>query len=264
MSFILSKLFWVFFSPANILVLMLLLGVFLSSAKAKTWQNVGHKLCFDIALLFFFIAVFPVGDWMLTPLENRFAPVKPDHVDGIIVLGGDEHALISEKRGQPAMLDSARRYIEFATLAREYPKAKLVFSGGSGLLAPEAKMKDAEVAKEALAGLGVPVDRMVFEDASRNTRENATMAFELVKPTPEQNWLLVTSAWHMARSMACFRKAGWNVYPAPTGYMTNGTVSSKLQFNLEDHLQKMTLATHEFYGLIAYKLLGYTDSVWPK
>lgn len=264
MSFLFSKLFWVFFSPANMLVLLLLLGVFLASAQRKSWQNIGHKLCFDIALLFFFIAVFPVGDWMLTPLENRFPKVMPDHVDGIIMLGGDEKPLLSEKRGEPIVLDSARRYIKFAALAREYPQAKLVFSGGSGRLVPEAKMKDAEVAEQSLVSLGVPASRIVFEDASRNTYENAIKSAELIKPTPQQNWLLVTSAWHMARSVACFRKAGWNVYPAPTGYMTSGEINSKPQFNLEEHLLKMTMATHEYYGLLAYRLLGYTDSLWPK
>lgn len=264
MNFLLSKLLWVFFSPANIMVLLLLLGVFLAASKSKGWQDAGHKICFDIAILFFFIAVFPVGDWMLTPLENRFPPQKPDHVDGIIMLGGDEKPLITEKRGVPVMGESARRYIEFASLARDYPKAKLVFSGGSGRLVPEGKMKDAEVAKMALVKLGVAPERIIFEDASRNTYENAKMTAELVKPTPQQNWVLVTSAWHMARAMAVFKKAGWNVYAAPTGYMTAGDLSSKLELNLEEHLRKMTMATHEYYGLIAYYLLGYTDSAWPK
>ncbi len=264
MSFVLSKLFWVFFSPANILVLLLLLGVFLASARRNSWQSVGHKICFDVALLFFLIAVFPVGDWMLTPLENLFPASKPDHVDGIILLGGDEKPLLSEKRGQPVVFDSLHRYVEFTRLAKEYPQAKLVFSGGSGRLAPEAKLKDAEVAKRELASMSAPVDHIIFEDASRNTRENATKSAEIVKPTPQQNWLLVTSAWHMPRSMAVFRKAGWNVYPMPAGYMTGGDLVLKPQLDIEDHLKKMTIAMHEYYGLIAYRLLGYTDMLWPQ
>jgi uncharacterized SAM-binding protein YcdF (DUF218 family) len=185
-------------------------------------------------------------------------------VDGILLLGGDEKPYLSDKRGQPVVYDSARRYIEFAALAREYPKAKLVFSGGSGLITPDAKLKDSEIAKQTLESLGVPVDRMAFEDMSRNTHENAVKSAELLKPTPQQNWLLVTSAWHMARSMACFRHEGWNVYPAPTGYMTDGEMSSKPQFNLEEHLLKISLAAHEYYGLVAYRLLGFTDTLWPK
>ena len=246
------------------MVLLLLLGGFLATAQRKGWQDLGRKLCFDIAFLLFFLAIFPVGDWLLTPLENRFPPIRPDHVDGIILLGGDERPYLSEMRGQPVAYSSARRYIEFAALARNYPNAKLVFSGGSGLIAPEAKMKDAEVAKEALASIGVPTEKMIFEDTSRNTHENALKTTALIHPGPKEKWLLVTSAWHMPRAIACFKKEGWDIYPAPTDYMTSGVMSAKLQFSLEEHLQKITMATHEYYGLAAYRLMGYTDQAWPK
>jgi hypothetical protein len=64
--------------------------------------------------------------------------------------------------------------------------------------------------------------------------------------------------------MACFRQAGWNVFAAPAGYQTTGEFSLKPQFNLEEHLQTMTRALHEYYGLVAYRLLGYTGELWPK
>ncbi|HEU0117212.1 MAG TPA: YdcF family protein [Alphaproteobacteria bacterium] len=264
MSFVLSKVFWVFASPGNVLVLLLVLGAFLATSHNVKRQGWGRKLCFDIAFIFFFISVFPVGDWAIAPLENRFPMAKPDHVDGIILLGGDEKPYMSEKRGQPVMYQSARRYIEFAALAREYPQAKLVFTGGSGLLAPEAKIEDMQVAKQALSSIGVPIERMVFEDKSRNTYENATKSFELLHPAPTENWLLVTSAWHMPRSMECFRKAGWNVYPAPTDYMSSGVMSWKPEFNFSEHIFKLNIAVHEYYGLISYKLMKRIDSAWPK
>jgi uncharacterized SAM-binding protein YcdF (DUF218 family) len=263
MGFILSKLFWVFMSPGNILVLLLLCGGFLALSRSKGWQDFGRKLEFNIAFLLFFIAIFPIGDWLLTPLENCFPPVKPDRVDGIIVLGGGENPHVTELRGQPVIGESANRYIEFASLARQYPQAKLVFSGGSGRLTPDAQLKDAEVAKQIMASIGMPADRITFEDQSRNTYENAIKTAMLIHPTPQQKWLLVTSAWHMPRAMEVFRKAGWNVYAAPADYVTSGGFSSKLQFNLSDHLMTMTIAMHEYYGLLAYRLMGYTDTLWP-
>jgi uncharacterized SAM-binding protein YcdF (DUF218 family) len=263
MVFFLSKLLWVFTTPGNLLVLLLLVGGFLAMSQRENWQSLGRKMCFDIAFLLFFIAMFPVGSWLLLPLENRFSATYPDHVDGIIIIGGDEKPEISEKRGMPVALDSARRYITFAALAREYPKAKLVFSGGSGSLTVHPKMEDSQVAVDALQSIGVPVGRMVVEDKSRNTRENAVFAADVVRPTPQQNWLLVTSAWHMPRAMACFRKVGWNVYPVPTGYMTNGDLSSHFQFNLTEHLSEVTIAVHEYIGLAAYKMMGFTDELWP-
>lgn len=264
MRFVLSKVLWVFTSPANILVLLLVLGAFLSVAQGERWRRYGRRLCFTIAFVFFLIGILPVGDWMLTPLENRFPLAKPDRVDGIVMLGEDEKPFLSAERGQPVAYTSAANYIQFIKLARTYPDARLVFAGGSGLLAPDSRLKDAEVAKQALADLGFATKRVIFEDKSRNTHENAVMAADMVKPKPDQKWLLVTSARHMARSIACFRKAGWNVYPAPTAYLTDGRYASKLEFNFAGHLVRINMAVHEYLGLLAYRLMGYTDELWPR
>ena len=92
-------------------VLLLVLGAFLAACRRTCWQNAGRRLCFDIAFLLFFIAIFPVGDWMLRPLENRFLPLTLDHVDGIVVIGSDENPLLSEARGQPVMYHAAASII---------------------------------------------------------------------------------------------------------------------------------------------------------
>lgn len=235
----------------------------MSVAQSERLRTIGRRTCFVVAMLFFLIGVLPVGSWMLLPLENSLEPQKPEHVAGIIMLGGDEKPHSENSATRPIFLDSGRRFIGFATLARQYPNAKLVYSGGTSLIVPEANTSDADVAKQVLAGLGVPVDKMVFEGLSRNTRENATMSADLVHPQPEQTWLLVTSAFHMPRALLTFRKAGWNVVPAPTGYLTSGDFSTRLQFNLGEHLMEMAWAGHEYFGLLAYRLMGYTDSLWP-
>jgi len=263
MAFVLSKVLWVFFSPGNALVLLLLLGVFLSVAHGEKRRRVGRRLCFSLTLILFFIAVFPIGDWLLIPLANRFVPVMPDHVDGIILVGGDENPELTDARDVPSVRASAYDYIAFASLTRQYPQAKLVFTGGSNRIVPFAKLKPADVARRTLISLGLSVDKMIFEDASRNTYENAVKAAAVAHPTPQQKWLLVTGASHMPRTMGCFRKAGWNVYPIPTSYMTEGPVSTRLQFNLAGHLLEMDVAIHEYVGLIAYWLMGYTDKLWP-
>lgn len=263
MSFVVSKVFWVFASPANIFVLLLLLGGFFVVSHRPRLAVFGRILVFNLTFLFFLIAVLPIGVWMLVPLENRFPPVKPEHVDGIILLGGGESPTVTLARNQPEVYSSSARYIRFVTLANEYPEAKLAFTGGSGRLNPQTKMRDAEVAKQILAGLGVPRARVVFEDQSRNTYENAVKTKELLKPTPQQKWLLVTSANHMPRAMGVFKKAGWNVEAAPADYLTDGKFTSRLDFNAVDHLFEMHTAMHEYFGLLAYRLMGYTDELWP-
>ena len=101
----LSKIIWVFLAPGNLLVLALLAGAFLSLSHKKASQHLGRWLCFDIALVLFFIGIFPVGDWMLLPLENRVHAAIPPHVDGIIMIGGDEDPHATAMRNQAVFLN---------------------------------------------------------------------------------------------------------------------------------------------------------------
>jgi uncharacterized SAM-binding protein YcdF (DUF218 family) len=105
---------------------------------------------------------------------------------------------------------------------------------------------------------------MTFESKSRNTYENAVFSADIVKPEASQNWLLVTSAFHLPRAMGCFRKAGWNVYAAPTGYFTTGKYRGYTSFNLEEQMLYLSLATHEYAGLVSYWLMGRTNALWPE
>ena len=264
MAFVLSKLLWVCVSPGSLLVFLLAGGVGLSWASRPALVRMGKRLCFFVCLCFLAIAVLPVGEWALIPLENRFAADLPEQVDGIIVIGGDEQPDISEVRGIPTALDSIRRYMMFGDLARRYPDAKLVFSGGSGSLHSLAKMLDSQVAKDIMTDIGVSTDQMIIEKASRNTYENAVMSADIVRPDPAQKWVLVTSAWHMPRAMGCFRKAGWNIYAAPSGYYTKGQYRLSAAFNFEGQLRDLSMAAHEYIGLVSYWLMGRTSALWPK
>jgi uncharacterized SAM-binding protein YcdF (DUF218 family) len=264
MSFFLSKILWVFLSPGFLLALLLGTGLTLALSPRAALKKIGQSLCFLAAFCFILIAVLPVGDWALTPLENRFAFHPPDHVDGIVVLGGDEQTEISEARGQSVALDSMRRYAEFAKLARRYPQAKLVFSGGSGVLFPNKHVLASDVAQAIIADMDVPIDRMIFEKESRNTYENAVFSANLVHPGASQKWILVTSAWHMPRAMSVFRKAGWNVYAAPVGYFTTGAYRTYPLFCFDEQMHSLTLAVHEYVGLISYRLMGRTSALWPE
>jgi uncharacterized SAM-binding protein YcdF (DUF218 family) len=158
--------------------------------------------------------------------------------------------------------NAADRYIVFSELARQYPDAALVFTGGSAELSPPESIREKDIAREVTTSLGIPQSRMTYEGASRNTYENAVLTANIVHPKPEQQWLLVTSAFHMTRSLAIFRKAGWNVFPAPADYLSSGEYYAPTNFKLYDQLYKTTNALHEYAGLVAYRLMGYTDTLW--
>jgi uncharacterized SAM-binding protein YcdF (DUF218 family) len=210
------------------------------------------------------IAFLPVGEAMLAPLENRFPAVKvlPADVTGIIVLGGAIETDLSAARGMPSLNEAAERMTSLVTLARHYPQARLAFTGGNGELI-HAPITEAAVARELWTQMGVDQSRIVYESRSRTTYENAVLLKVLLKPQPDQLWLLVTSAWHMPRSVGLFRHAGWTVLPYPVGYKTAPSLMTEIRGNLPDRLGMVDLATHEWVGLVAYWLLGRTSALFP-
>ena len=123
---------------------------------------------------------------------------------------------------------------------------------------------DAETAPKLFEALGIPASRLVLDKTSRNTYENVENIRQMVSPGPDETWLLVTSAFHMPRSMGLFRKAAFHVVPWPVDYRTSGVEGiGVMRDNPADSLQTTTTAIREWLGLIAYKFVGRIDSVFP-
>ncbi|HLB78977.1 MAG TPA: YdcF family protein, partial [Dongiaceae bacterium] len=223
MSFALSKLLWLLVEPGNLLLLLLALGALLLFRR----RRMGRWLVGIAAVAGIAVAVLPLGAWLLVPLEARFPPPVPlpAEVDGIVVLGGAVDAYLAEAREQPALNEQAERVVALVDLARRYPQARLVYSGGSG--SPwSAAYREADAARPLLARLGLDTSRVVFERESRNTHENAVQTLALAQPEAGETWLLVTSAWHMPRAVGCFRRLDWAVTPYPVDYQTDGSFSA--------------------------------------
>ena len=195
--FILSKIFWYLASPGNFCVLVALTGALWLAA---TRRRRGLKLL--LAGLFGLVAltVLPISTWVITPLENRFPqPVLPDHIDGIVVLGGSVNPTLSAARHRPSVRDAAERLGATVELARRYPEARIIVSGGESALVPTGR-HEAQVMRDVLANEGVDRARVEIEEVSRNTYENAVESLRLAQPKPGEVWVMVTSAWHMPRS----------------------------------------------------------------
>jgi len=258
----LSKAFWLVAQPGNLLALLALLGAVLLFTR---WRRLGRRVIVLLALLMAVIAAAPVGDWLLRPLENRFPPLTqlPEHVDGIIMLGGGVSTLLTAERRQPTVNDSAERFIAFADLARRYPAAKLVYTGG-GLSLDEGRFREADAAREVLQWMGVDIGRVIFERQSRNTFENVADSKELVRPAPGETWILITSAYHMPRAVGLFRAQGWPVVPDPVDYRTGtGQMDGGIDIDFATHLDLLTLGLKEWIGMLANGLLGHSQSYFP-
>jgi uncharacterized SAM-binding protein YcdF (DUF218 family) len=258
--FILSKILWWIAKPSVLLILLMVIGTALTLWRPR--HRLGRWFLGVGAFSLFAIAVLPLDSWLLTPLEERFPAIHemPKHVDGIIVLGGAVDPDLTVLHGMPSLNDAAERFTAFAMLARLYPDAKLIFTGGSPSILPGAP-PEAEAAKALLGELGLDTSRIVFEDRSRNTFENAVDSKGLMKPQPGEVWVLVTSAQHMPRSVGIFRRVGWPVLPWPVGYKAGDESpfsSPGLRF------QRLDGGVHEWIGLVAYRLLDRTDSLFPE
>lgn len=262
MFFPLSKILFFLVTPSNLFGLAGLAGVALSAATA--WRRTGLWLAgFGVAGLLAG-GLSPLPAWALLPLEQRFPAFAEDRPpDGIIVLGGGIEAGSSSARGQVVVNDAGERPIYMADLARRYPQARLVFSGGSGSLA-DGSIAEADIVSRDADILGLPRARLILENRSRNTRENAVFSAAMVQPKPEERWLLVTSAFHMPRAVGCFRAAGFAVTAFPVDYRTRGPRDG-LRFggSVSEGLPQLDLAAKEWIGLIVYRLAGYTDAWLP-
>lgn len=256
MTFVLSKLFWAIADPGNLLLLLLVAGLLW---LWLTHRRRGLGIIAFAALALLAIAILPLGDWALLPLEERFPqPQLPAQVDGIVVLGGAVEGRLSRAHGQIALNDAAERIVEAAILARRHPEAKILISGGDATLFANGSDEAAQT-RDLLVELGIPGERVLTEDRSRNTYENAVFSREVAAPKAGEVWLLVTSAAHMPRAVGCFRHAGWSVLPYPVDYRAE----PRLDFWLRQHLALFDLAAKEWVGLVAYDLLGRTDTLFP-
>lgn len=256
MTFLFSKLLWPVVQPLGLLLLLVLCASALSWTR---WWALGRRLVTAAAVLAVVFGILPTGTLMLRPLESRFPPPAAlARVDGIIVLGGSINPQDSVASRQPALTDGAERLTQAAVLAREYPHALVVFTGGSGLLFDQTS-KEAPVAAALLRDLGVEPGRIILEDLSRDTFENAVLTRDLVQPQEGEHWLLITSAFHMPRAIGVFAAAGWQVIPYPVDYRAVAPTG----LGLGGPLEAARLALHEWLGLVVYWLTGRTNELFP-
>ncbi len=259
--FTFAKITGMILQPGIIFVLMLLLSVLLSFSP---WAKAGRRIGVLTAVIALLITIVPWGLLLIRPLEDRFPPpqVMPEHVDGIIILGGVFHPELSLKRNQPSGNASFERITTLMELARRYPNARLLFTGGSASIL-DNPLKEAPVAENFLYRVGFDTSRVIFEDESRNTRENALFSQRAMAPLAGETWLLVTSARHMPRSMGTFRAVGWDTVAYPVDYLTTGERKFTIKMNFEEGLRNLSEALHEFQGLLYYRWNGWIQEIWP-
>jgi uncharacterized SAM-binding protein YcdF (DUF218 family) len=261
MAFLFGKLVWAVVQPGNLLLLGLLAGiVLLTLSRGRR----GKVLIGLAGLGFLLLAVSPIGPAVLLALEERFPrpAALPERIDGILVLGGAVDPGISLYHGETEFNSSVARVLAGIALARRHPEAKLALIGGEGAFFPVGFA-------ESRATLGFAVDegiapaRIILEERSRSTHENAVLANEMIPHERGQTWILVTSAFHMPRAIASFSAVDWPVIPYPVDFKVDPRSALRANFNLLDGLDASTIAGKEWTGLLAYRLMGWTRELFP-
>jgi uncharacterized SAM-binding protein YcdF (DUF218 family) len=261
MFFVLSKTAGFLLLPSNLLVALALVGLVMMATR---WRRAGTHLMAGALVVLVLAAYLPLGRALGHVLESRFPAWDPKGgaPDGIVVLGGAIDPLLSRVHGDAELNESAERVTAIARLARAYPDARIIYSGGDGTLL-EGGGREADWLGPLLDDFGVPRARVTLEDRSRNTAENAAFSFAIAKPKPGERWLLVTSAQHMPRAVGCFRRVGFPVEAYPVDWQTGARFSFWPSSAFALGLSRLDDSAHEWIGLIVYWLSGRTSALLP-
>jgi uncharacterized SAM-binding protein YcdF (DUF218 family) len=254
--FVLGKILGGVTQPLAWVVALLVLALW----TLRRRPALAHALTTAALGLLLFLGWLPAPNALLHNLESRYAEVPPQAdlqpYVGMIVLGGAfEHGYVAQDHRQPVLNDGAERMVAPVAAARRYPTLQIVFTGGEGTVFGTGP-SEAERARVLFESLGFTGERVRYESASRTTYENAVLTAQLPGLERSQPWLLVTSAWHMPRSMAVFRKAGWNVTAYPVDFRT-GNSTPWAEYSLREGVTRWQLVLHEWLGMLAYGTRGW-------
>ncbi len=255
MFFIFSKVLLFIISPLNWVFALLLYSLF--SKKPKRKRNcliAGILLAYFISNHFIFnqvIKVWEVDTITMDQIQDTF--------DIGILLGGYTNLYIEPNHDRHNFSESANRFNNTLELYYKGKIKKILLTGGNGDLVYEVA-KEADLANRYLQTLGIPPEDIIVENASRNTYENAIFTKKILdKDFPNQSCLLITSAWHMRRSAAIFKKQQIEVTPFSVHFLGEKTKFGPRDMFLPDKsgFWHWELLIKEWVGYVAYKAKGY-------
>ena len=252
--FTLSKTLGLLTEPLAYVALMMIAGLALSRFMPR------RSIAVQIAAITLLVAIGfeAVPTVIVRRLESSYVIAPPDisAYVGMVILGGVFLPSDSNSTRNIGLNDAAERAIVPVALLRSYPRLKIVFSGGDDEQRLLASQSEADRARVFFNAMGVSSDTVMYERESRTTAENAAFSARLAGVNKNEPWLLVTSAWHMPRSLAAFHKAGWsNITALPVDFRSNTDVPV-LSYSLDRGLSLWRIALHEYAGYAWYRING--------
>tara|TARA_Y100000768_G_scaffold381399_1_gene359988 strand:- start:122 stop:907 length:786 start_codon:yes stop_codon:yes gene_type:complete len=260
MSFYIAKIFWIIINPFNLLIFFTTISLisYILNLKIRKFLLALLLICFSI------FCILPTGSYLIYKLEKNFHNYsdlsKIENIDGIIIMGGSTNPYLSSIYNQIHFNDSAERLLEAKRIIIKFPKAKVIFSGGSGNLLKN-KYHESLDAKIFLDQNNIDTSNIFFENNSRNTYENIIMSEKLANRDFNENWLIISSAYHLSRSINVAENIGWKLIPYPTDFQLPKKFRINFSLNFYSNLSLIQLALHEWIGIYYYYLTGRTAKI---
>ena len=255
---------WSLLSPSQLILAALAVGlVLLALRRANKWA-VRFLWLGGVGLVAF--GLLPTSILLANVLETRFPqPTSLARVDGIVLLAGAERPTASQAYGAPQVGSSGGRYLTLLRLARQFPQARIVYSGGPRRAVGKGPLEtQAAVGERILYYVGIDAHRVTFDERSSDTCTSGRNALAAARPRKGEVWMLVTSALHMPRSVACFRAGGWpDILPHPADYASVAGGWNLGSVQIAANLELLDAAAHEWLGLLFYRVTDRTGELLP-
>lgn len=255
--FILKKVIASFILPPGIFILMLFISAFWFLLKRNKTAGLFNSL---LGILIWGLSTSPISNALLFGLEHRYQIPQNPGGDVIILLGGTSNWGAPDLTGKGSLSGNMMARVITAVRLQRMLHVPVIVSSGQVY---EDLPSDAHVVKRFLTDLGVPPDKVILEDKSRDTMENAIYSSKLCKRLGFKRPLLVTSAFHMARALLSFQKVGIKVAPIPAQFYT----WQERKYSWHDYLpnisnlKRTVLAIREKLGYFIYSNLYLRHSI---
>lgn len=247
-TFILKKLLTPFIVPPGIFVLLLILSGFVFWRRKKRRAARLHLM---LGILLWALTIAPVSDFMIRGLESDFKIPENPRGDVIILLGGGVYEGAEDLTGTGVPSETMLARVITAVRLQKMLNIPVIVSGGSVF---EDRKPEAPIVKRFLTDLGVRDNMVIMEGKSRDTIENARYSLEICTKAGYKEPILVTSAFHMKRSLMSFDKVGLKVIPFPAGFKTWAGKRYIWEDYLPHGLENIAIALKEYWGILFYKI----------
>ncbi len=254
MFFFLSKIFSLILYPLLITIILIIASLFWAKKKPR----VSRTLAISALLILWVGSTEWFSSLLSAPLESRIPrSTQLEGIDAIVVLSGMTDLKLSGK-GKVELEEAADRIFHGILLARRFPQSRLIISGGSGSAMDQEASEAHLLSKYFVPEFGIPIERILTDGTSRNTFENAANTSKILNKHGLKRPVLITSASHMPRALACFRKQGIEPFPYPVDFISRlGRLNIASFLPKASSLAVTNRAIHEYVGLLAYRIMGY-------